>query len=68
MTRKPVCFGYYTDIDRVFRRCVGCNWLYDCNPSEPREELQPDPIYGEMGYFDTSYEQTTQDETKKRTE
>ena len=35
---KPICFGYYTEADRVGRRCVGCSELYDCNPSEPHED------------------------------
>jgi hypothetical protein len=60
-TIKPCCFGYYTDVDRAFRSCVGCKHLYECNPSEPREELLPDPIYGEMGYFDSSNETKTEE-------
>ena len=37
---KPICFGHYTDLDRVFRRCVGCKLLYECNPNEPMEEVK----------------------------
>jgi len=36
--KHRVCYGYYTDADRVFRGCVGCPNLYECNPTEIREE------------------------------
>ena len=34
---KPVCYSHYSDADRIFRNCVGCKYLYGCNPSEPKE-------------------------------
>lgn len=34
---KAICFGHYTLVDRVFRRCVGCKFLYECNLTEEKE-------------------------------
>ena len=39
---KPICYGYYTEADRGFRKCYVCEYQYPCikksGASSPRGE------------------------------
>jgi len=42
------------EVERL-QRFIGIPYCPECGSYQVREELPPDPIYGEMGYFDDTY-------------